>query len=185
MAKSYKGIAITFEADTTNLKTALGTVENKAKSLEAELRQINKALKLDPGNSELLSQKYELLSRSITAAQTRLKALRAAENEVQKAFERDKAYKDTYLPLKEQVAQATAKLRELSAARKEARTQYNAGNIGEDEYKKLCAEVKEASQALKALRAQQREVLMRKLNVLSKRNQETLILPDQISFQTV
>ena len=158
MAKSYKGITITFEADTTNLKTALGTVENKAKSLEAELRQINKALKLDPGNSELLSQKYELLSRSITAAQTRLKALRAAENEVQKAFERDKAYKDTYLPLKEQVAQATAKLRELSAARKEARTQYNAGNIGEDEYKKLCAEVKEASQALKALRAQQREV---------------------------
>jgi TP901 family phage tail tape measure protein len=158
VAKSYKGITITFEADTTNLKTALGTVENKAKSLEAELRQINKALKLDPGNSELLSQKYELLSRSITAAQTRLKALRAAENEVQKAFERDKAYKDTYLPLKEQVAQATAKLRELSAARKEARTQYNAGNIGEDEYKKLCAEVKEASQALKALRAQQREV---------------------------
>lgn len=158
MAKSYKGITITFEADTTNLKTALGTVENKAKSLEAELRQINKALKLDPGNSELLSQKYELLGRSITAAQTRLKALRAAENEVQKAFERDKAYKDTYLPLKEQVTQATAKLRELSAARKEARTQYNAGNIGEDEYKKLCAEVKEASQALKALRAQQREV---------------------------
>lgn len=158
MAKSYKGITITFEADTTNLKTALGTVENKAKSLEAELRQINKALKLDPGNSELLSQKYEILSRSITAAQTRLKALRAAENEVQKAFERDKAYKDTYLPLKEQVTQATAKLRELSAARKEARTQYNAGNLGEDEYKKLCAEVKEASQALKALRAQQREV---------------------------
>lgn len=158
MAKSYKGITITFEADTTNLKTALGTVENKVKSLEAELRQINKALKLDPGNSELLSQKYELLSRSITAAQTKLKALRAAENEVQKAFERDKAYKDTYLPLKEQVTQATAKLRELSAARKEARTQYNAGNLGEDEYKKLCAEVKEASQALKVLRAQQREV---------------------------
>lgn len=158
MAKSYKGITIKFEADTTNLKTALGSVEAKARNLESELKQINKALKLDPGNAELLSQKYELLSRSITAAQTRLNALKAAETAVQRAFERDKAYKDTYLPLKEQVSQATASLRELSAARKEARTQYKAGNLGEDEYKRICDEAREASRALKELRAKQQEV---------------------------
>ena len=64
MANSkIKGITIKFGADTTALSKALKSAEDTSKSLGSELSSVNKLLKFDPKNTQLLAQKQELLSK--------------------------------------------------------------------------------------------------------------------------
>ena len=55
--KGIKGISIQFSGETTGLNKALSDVNQKSRDLQSELRQVDKLLKLDPGNTELLAQK--------------------------------------------------------------------------------------------------------------------------------
>lgn len=86
MADRIKGITIEIGGDTTKLQTALKGVNKEIRDARAELRDINKLLKFDPGNAELLRQKQNALGREIAATEEKLKqekeALRqaAAEN---------------------------------------------------------------------------------------------------------
>ena len=58
MANSkIKGITIKFGADTTALSKALKSAEDTSKSLGSELSSVNKLLKFDPKNTQLLAQK--------------------------------------------------------------------------------------------------------------------------------
>jgi TP901 family phage tail tape measure protein len=98
MADRIKGITIEIGGDTTKLQTALKGVNKEIRESRAELRDINKLLKFDPGNTELLKQKQSALSREIAATEEKLEkekeALRqaAAENvpdEKQAALKRE------------------------------------------------------------------------------------------------
>ena len=64
--KTIQGITIEIGGDTTKLQDALKGVENKLKDTQFALKDVNKLLKLDPGNVELLTQKQKLLGDSIT-----------------------------------------------------------------------------------------------------------------------
>lgn len=57
MANRIKGITVEIGGDTTKLQTALKQVSAENKHTQSELRDINRLLKLDPGNTELISQK--------------------------------------------------------------------------------------------------------------------------------
>ena len=61
MANRIAGITVEIGGDTTKLSTALKSVNSEIKSTQSELRDVNKLLKLDPGNTELLAQKHRLL----------------------------------------------------------------------------------------------------------------------------
>ena len=61
-------------------------MEKKSRSLSGELGQINKLLKLDPGNTELLAQKQEVLAQAIEATSSKLEALRAASEHAAKTL---------------------------------------------------------------------------------------------------
>lgn len=63
MANRIKGITVEIGGDTTKLQTALKQVNTEIKHTQSELRDVNKLLKLDPGNTELISQKHKLLGR--------------------------------------------------------------------------------------------------------------------------
>lgn len=65
MAGSIKGIIVEIGGDTSGLQKALSKVNSATSSLSKELTGINRLLKLDPKNTELLSQKQEVLSESI------------------------------------------------------------------------------------------------------------------------
>lgn len=60
-----KGITIEFDANTTELGKALRQINNDAKGLDKDLKEVNKALKFNPKNTELLSQKATLLKDKI------------------------------------------------------------------------------------------------------------------------
>ena len=61
MSNRIKGITVEIGGDTTKLQTALKQVSTEIKHTQSELRDINKLLKLDSGNTELISQKHKLL----------------------------------------------------------------------------------------------------------------------------
>jgi len=52
-----KGITVEIGGDTTKLQTALKGVNSEIKNTQSQLKDVEKLLKLDPGNTELLAQK--------------------------------------------------------------------------------------------------------------------------------
>lgn len=85
MAAGYiKGITIEFGADVTKLNEGLEKVQGTINSTRSELRQIDRALKFNPGNTTLLSQKFELLQQSVDQTRTKLQGLRQLQDKMDK-----------------------------------------------------------------------------------------------------
>ena len=57
MANRIKGITVEIGGDTTKLSKALEGVNKNIKTTQTQLKDVEKLLKLDPTNTELLSQK--------------------------------------------------------------------------------------------------------------------------------
>ena len=73
MASRIKGITIEIGANTVPLTEALSKVDKSLKDTQSQLRDVNKLLKLDPNNTELLRQKQSLLSKAIEDTKEKLK----------------------------------------------------------------------------------------------------------------
>lgn len=74
MADRIKGLKIVLGADTSQLTDAIYKVNTAISKTMGNLRDVNKALKLDPGNTELLKDKQIQLSDAITATKDKLKS---------------------------------------------------------------------------------------------------------------
>ena len=83
-AGRIKGITIEIGGNTTKLVTALSKVDNALSKTQTNLRDINKALKFDPGNAELLKDKQNELARAISETKERLDAEKEAYAELAK-----------------------------------------------------------------------------------------------------
>lgn len=82
MAKSrIAGITVEIGGDTTKLNDALKGTNNAIKTTQDELKDVNRLLKLDPTNTELLSQKQKLLKTAIEETSNKLTALKEAEKQ--------------------------------------------------------------------------------------------------------
>jgi phage-related minor tail protein len=82
MAGYIKGITIEFGANTTKLNKALNNVNGKLNKTQAELKQVNRALKFNPGNTTLLKQKFDLLQKTVTQTQKKLQGLKAMQRKL-------------------------------------------------------------------------------------------------------
>lgn len=78
MAVTYKGLVIKFGGDTTELQSALKQVQKASRDTQSDLRDINKALKFDPGNTELLEQKVKALNSAYDETKQKLDAYKQA-----------------------------------------------------------------------------------------------------------
>ena len=96
MAGKIKGINIEIGGDTTGLDKALKNVNKSASDASKEIKEIDKALKFDPGNVVLLSQKQELLAKQVSNAKEKLETLKTAEEQVQKQFAEGKIGEEQY-----------------------------------------------------------------------------------------
>ena len=83
MASRIKGITIEIGGDTTKLQKALKQVDGSLKETQSNLKDINKLLKLDPGNTELLRQKQENLNQAINDTKERLATLKDAYKQLE------------------------------------------------------------------------------------------------------
>ena len=76
MASRIKGITIDIGGDTSSLQKSLKAVDGQLKTTQNTLRDVNKLLKLDPSNVELLRQKQKALQDAIKATNERLEELK-------------------------------------------------------------------------------------------------------------
>ena len=67
MADRIKGITIELDGDTTKLSNALKGVNKEIRDTQSNLKDVNKLLKMDPGNADLLAQKQKHLREAIDA----------------------------------------------------------------------------------------------------------------------
>lgn len=82
MSKKIQGITIEIDGNTTKLEDALKSVNKTLYSVNSELKATEKALKLDPSNTDLLKQKMLLLSKAIQETDEKLKTLKEAQNQM-------------------------------------------------------------------------------------------------------
>lgn len=117
--KQIKGLTVEIGGDTSSLGKALDSITKKGKSLSSELGSINKLLKLDPSNTELLAQKQKILADAISNTEEKLSVLREAEKQAQAQFERGEISAEQYRALQREVIAAEAKLKQYKNALQE------------------------------------------------------------------
>ena len=81
-ASRIKGITIEIGGDTTQLTKALQKVNGDLKTTQSSLRDVNKLLKLDPKNTELLTQKQKYLKDAIDDTKNKIQQLKDAQSKV-------------------------------------------------------------------------------------------------------
>ena len=72
-AGRIKGITIEIGGDSTKLVKALSSVDNAISKTQQNLRDINKALKFDPSNVNLLKDKQQELGKEIEVTEDKIK----------------------------------------------------------------------------------------------------------------
>lgn len=113
-AGRIKGITIEIGGNTTKLVAALSKVDNALSKTQTNLRDINKALKFDPGNAELLKDKQNELARAISETKEKLDAEKEAYAELAKADKTPESV-EKMRQLKTQIDLDTVALKELEA----------------------------------------------------------------------
>ena len=113
MANRIKGIIVEIGGDTVGLQKALKDVNDKAKNVSSEMREVEKALKLDPTNTELLAQKQQLLSKQTEIAKEKLSALKEVQKQVEEQFKNGQIGEEQYRAFQREVAVAEGNLKNL------------------------------------------------------------------------
>ena len=108
-----KGITIEIGGDTTKLEASLKSVNQEIKGTESKLKDINKLLKMDPGNTELLSQKYKTLQQEIKATKEKLDTLKEASKQADQALKDGTISKEQYDALQREIAETEQSLKSL------------------------------------------------------------------------
>lgn len=80
MAGRIAGITIEIGGDTKNLQKSLKGLDSQLKTTQNNLKDIDKLLKLNPGNTELLTQKQNNLESAIGLTKDRLEELKTAQS---------------------------------------------------------------------------------------------------------
>lgn len=113
MADRVKGITVVLGGDTTGLSKALSGVNKDIGNTQKQLKDVERLLKLDPTNTQLLEQKQRLLGDAIGETKEKLDALKEAEKQVQSQFQRGEVSRQQYDALEREIADTEIALRNL------------------------------------------------------------------------
>lgn len=110
-----RGITLEINGNTTKLTDSLKAVDKQLSSTQSELKDVNKLLKLDPSNVELLKQKQELLGKAVSGTKERQQELTKALEAAKKAGDTEENRKQQDA-LQRELVETTAKLGDLEKA---------------------------------------------------------------------
>ena len=137
MADRIKGITIEIGGDTTKLSKALEGVNKELKSTQSSLKDVDKLLKLDPGNVELLRQKQGYLTDAIDKTKEKLEQEKQALEQMKNTEGFDKN-SEAAKALERQIIDDENALKNLQ---KEAK---DFGSVGSQQFKAVADQVKAA-----------------------------------------
>ena len=112
-ANRIKGITVEIGGDTTKLQTALKGVNSEIKNTQAQLKDVDKLLKLDPGNTELLAQKHKLLGDAVAETKTKLETLKTAAEQANTALANGDISQEQYDALQREILETEQDLKKL------------------------------------------------------------------------
>lgn len=146
MADRIKGITIEIGGDTTALSKALSGVNKEISTTQKQLRDVERLLKLDPGNVTLLEQKQRLLADSVEQTKQKLDSLKNAEKQVQQQFAQGKVSQAQYDALQREIVATEAELRKAEKAA--AETADSVQKIDEKPVEELADAAQDAEKSL-------------------------------------
>lgn len=131
MANRIKGITVEIGGDTTKLQTALKGVNGQIKNTQSALKDVEKLLKLDPTNTNLLAQKQKLLTQAIGETKEKLATLKTAAEQANEQLQKGEITQSQYDALQREIAETEAELKKLeSQASKTNQTFEKIGEVG-------------------------------------------------------
>jgi len=125
MAERIKGITVEIGGDTVGLDKALQGVNKTSRTLQSELRDVQRLLKFDPNNAELMAQKQELLNKQIENTNKKLKDLKEAEAQVQEQFEKGDIKEEQYRAFQRELQDTQQFLRHTENALADLKAEQN------------------------------------------------------------
>ena len=122
MASRIQGITVEIGGDTTKLQNALKGVNGQIKSTQSQLKDVNKLLKLDPGNTELLAQKHKLLAEAVGETKEKLATLKAAAEQANTALANGEISREQYDALQREIVDTEQELKNLETQANQSAT---------------------------------------------------------------
>ena len=120
--RNIKGITVEIGGDTTKLQTALKGVNTEIKNTQSQLKDVEKLLKLDPGNTELLSQKHKLLADAVKETKEKLETLKTAAEQANEALAKGEISQEQYDALQREIIETEQELKKLETAANQSGT---------------------------------------------------------------
>ena len=148
MASRIKGITVEIGGDTTKLQTALQGVNKEIKNTQSQLKDVEKLLKLDPGNTELLAQKQRLLSDAIGETREKLETLKTAAAQANEALSKGEISKDQYDALQRELIATEEELKRLEEQAKKSSVAMESIAAAGTKIKEAGGKVESAGQSL-------------------------------------
>lgn len=122
MASRIQGITVEIGGDTTKLQNALKGVNGQIKTTQSQLKDVNKLLKLDPGNTELLAQKHKLLAEAVSETKEKLVTLKTAAEQANTALANGEISKEQYDALQREIVETEQDLKNLETQANQSAT---------------------------------------------------------------
>ena len=119
---TIQGITVEIGGDTTKLQTALKGVNTEIRNTQSQLRDVDKLLKLDPGNTELLAQKHRLLGDAVKETKEKLETLKTAAEQADQALKDGTITQEQYDGLQREIVETEQKLKALEEQAKASGT---------------------------------------------------------------
>ena len=108
-----RGITVEIGGDTTKLQTTLKGVNTEIRNTQSQLKDVEKLLKLDPGNTELIAQKHRLLAQAVSETREKLETLKTAQQQADEALRNGTISQDQYDALQREIVETEQRLRSL------------------------------------------------------------------------
>lgn len=114
MANKVVGITIDIEGKSDGLVSSLKTANSELSKTTSALKDVNKALELDPSNVELMAQKQALLTNAISETEDKLKVMRQVAEDAARGLEEGTVTQEQYATLTAEIVKTESSLANLT-----------------------------------------------------------------------
>ena len=109
-----KGLTVEIGGDTTKLSDALGEVDKNGYKLQGNLKEVERLLKLDPTNTELLAERQKILAKSVENTESKLAQLKEVQGQITQQYQNGDIDQGAYLAFQRELITTERQLEQLN-----------------------------------------------------------------------
>lgn len=109
-----KGLTVEIGGETTKLSEALSEVDKNGYKLQGNLKEVEKLLKLDPTNTELLAERQKILAESVENSEKKLEQLKSVQDQITAQYQSGEIDRGAYLAFQRELITTENQLESLN-----------------------------------------------------------------------